>query len=183
MTVQNTVTFVLVCVAAVVLVALYRRMRERELSLLAQQEVDRLDREEAAGAPPSSRDYHYAISYDSEGVSVANLRDTPRSAESIRWAEICQATAFKRDLFTVDQLCLFLERPDETGIELNENMARWTSFVEALPEHLPGCRPWSEWFAKVAFPAFVPNTHRIYDRGLARPIAADSGPERAPPQV
>ena len=72
--------------------------------------------------------------------------------------------AFKRDFFTVDCICLFLARADGTGIELDEGMARWNSFVEALPQHLPGCKPWSEWFSVVAFPAFVPNETEIYAR-------------------
>lgn len=132
--------------------------------LSARLKVERLRREEAAGIPPSPRDYHYAITFDHVGLTVTNLRR--RESEPVRmlWAEVCRATAFKRDLFTVDCICLFLACPDGTGFELNEEMARWNSFVEALPQHLPGCRQWPDWFAAVAFPAFVQNETEIFRR-------------------
>jgi hypothetical protein len=78
----------------------------------------------------------------------------------MRWAEVHRATAFKRDLFTVDCICLLFARLDDTGLELGEEMAGWRSFVAALPLHLPGCH--DDWFSTVAFPAFAPNPTEIY---------------------
>ena len=91
--------------------------------------VERLRREEANGVPPSAADYHDAIAFDSHGFTVVNLRANSQVCSTVAWKEISKATAFKRDLFTVDCICLCLGRSDGTEILLNEDMARWTSFV------------------------------------------------------
>jgi hypothetical protein len=126
--------------------------------------VERLIREEAAGIPPSSRDYRYAITFDSVGFTVDALRDSKPESIGMFWSEVSRAFAFKRDCFLVDCICLFLARADGTGIELNEEMARWKSLTDALPKVLPGCKPWSECFSVVAFPAFATNATEIYAR-------------------
>jgi|GraSoiStandDraft_55_1057291.scaffolds.fasta_scaffold155209_1 hypothetical protein len=127
-------------------------------------ELERLRREETAGIPPNPRDYHYAISFDSIGFTVDDLRGSNHESIGMLWPEVCRAIAFKRDLGTVDCICLFLARAGGTGIELNEEMARWNSLMEALPQALPGCKPWSEWFSVVAFPAFATNETEVYAR-------------------
>jgi hypothetical protein len=63
---------------------------------------------------------------------------------------------------------MLLEWADGTGIELDEEMAGWTSLTESLPRHLPGCKPWAEWFMTVAFPAFDTNAAEIYVRAAMR---------------
>ena len=132
------------------------------------QVVERLHFEENAGIPPNERDYHYAISFDSSAFTVTNLRDRRQEAVTMSWQDVSQVTAFKRDLFTVDCICLFLARSDDIGVELDEEMASWKSFIEALPQYLPGCKPWSEWFMDVAFPAFETKLTLVYDRASTR---------------
>ncbi|MFO0985592.1 MAG: hypothetical protein U1E76_28300 [Planctomycetota bacterium] len=127
--------------------------------------VERLLREEAAGIPPSPRDYRFAIAMDSAGLTVTDLRRKNTEPLGMRWIEIHRVIAFKRDLFAVDRLCLLLADADGLGIEVHEDMARWRALVTALPQHLVGCKPWSEWFAAVAFPAFATNQTEIYKRG------------------
>ncbi len=78
------------------------------------------------------------------------------------WEEVCKATAFKRDMLTVDCICLFLGRSDGTGLELDEEMAGWNRFVAGIPQHLSGCKPPSEWWHVVAFPAFATNLTEIF---------------------
>lgn len=126
--------------------------------------IERLNREEAVGTPPSPRDYHYAITFDSIGLTVDNLRSRNRESIQMLWQEVCRAIAFKRDWGTVDCICLFLVRGDGTGIELNDEMARWKSLIEVLPKLLPGCKPWSEWFPVVAFPVFSTNATEVFAR-------------------
>lgn len=153
-----------VCSLAVGGLVLFLTYRHWYVPLRSRQEVDRLRREEAAGVPPNPRDYHYALSFDSDGLTITDLRARAPKPLTMAWAEVVRARAFKRDLLTVDCICLLLERADGTGVELNEEMARWESFVEALPKHLPGCRAWSEWFLAVAFPAFETNETQVYER-------------------
>jgi hypothetical protein len=165
MTIEQALLLAAVCSLSVGGLVLFFSYRRWYLPLRAKLKVERLRREEAAGVPPSPRDYHYAILFDAETFTVTDLRGREPESTVMRWAEICRATAFKRDLFAVDCICLCLARADGTGVELDEEMARWNSFVEALPQHLPGCKAWSEWFSVVAFPAFVPNETEIYAYG------------------
>jgi hypothetical protein len=126
--------------------------------------IERLRREEAAGIPPNPADYHYAISFDSERLTVTDLRSQKHGATVIFWSDIRHATAFKRDLFNIDCICLHLVCADGTGVELNEEMAGWSRLMDALQTYLPGCKPHSDWYATVAFPAFAPNPTEIYLR-------------------
>src|SRR4051794_13677485 len=71
-------------------------------------EQQRLRSEEAAGIPPSPRDYQYAVSFDAVGFSVADLRRRDCKPVEMRWEDVRRATAFKRDLFSVDCICLII---------------------------------------------------------------------------
>jgi len=124
--------------------------------------LERLRREEEEGLPPHPRDYHFAISFDANGIILTNLRSRKPQATAVRWQEVRRATVFKRDLFTYDCICLLLSQSDETGIELDEEMYGWNRLTKSLPQFLPGCQPWDQWFSTVAFPAFATNQTEIY---------------------
>jgi hypothetical protein len=132
--------------------------------------MESLQSEENAGIPPNPRDYHYAISFDSSGFTITNLRDHSHELVTMRWQDVNQVTAFKRDLITVDCICLYLARAEGTGVELDEEMAGWRSFIEALPQYLPGCKPWPDWFLAVSSPAFEMKPILVYNR-----IASETG--------
>jgi len=85
-------------------------------------------------------------------------------SRSLAWDETISIKAFKRDLFTVDLICLVIELIDGSGIEVDEEMNGWDSLVQKLPEYLPGCKSFGEWFEVVAFPAFQLNMTSIFER-------------------
>ena len=145
----------------------YVPRRDRLALKKAQAKVQRLRQNEAAGIPPAPVDYHYAINFDSQGFTVTNLREHEQKPVARPWSSICLVKAFKRDLFTVDCICLYLDGTDGIGVELDEDMAGWNRLLDALPVMLPGCKPLSEWLFAVASPAFAPNPTEIYSRGLA----------------
>lgn len=130
----------------------------------ARTEVERLRREEEACVPPNPVDYHDAISFNSEMLTVTDIRSQKRKAQVVSWFDIHQATVFKRDLFSIDCICLLIRCADGTEVELNEEMGGWNRLVNALPKYLPGCLPYSEWYSATAFPAFAPNPAEIYVR-------------------
>ena len=45
---------------------------------------------------------------------------------------------------------------------VNRQMEGWDELTKLLPEYLPGCRKWEEWFWDVAYPAFETNMAEIY---------------------
>ena len=82
----------------------------------------------------------------------------------ISWRETIRIEVFKRDLFSVDLICLTFFLRDDRALEINEEMNGWKSLVEKLPEYLPGCQTLEEWFPTVAFPPFKTNRTIIYSR-------------------
>jgi hypothetical protein len=175
MTGSHLPEILLVCLLAVLVgvpYILYIRWyvpRRNRLGLeKARAKVERLRREEAAGVPPTAADYHYVIAFDFQGFTVTNLRSQKQEALARSWSDVSRATAFKRDLFAVDCICLHLGGADGTGVEVNEEMAGWSRLMDALPMHLPGCKPHPEWYAAVAFPAFARNPTEIYLRATGR---------------
>ncbi len=93
--------------------------------------------------------------------------DKPDAAFS--WQEITGVTAYKRDFFSYDQICLFLDRSDNTGVEVTEETNQWHPFIESLHTHLPGCKPSENWYANVMQPAFAENLTEIFVRNTANP--------------
>jgi len=112
--------------------------------------------------PSKPIDHHFGITFDPTEVVMAPLKKASEEAVSIPWNKISRILVFKRDLFTVDCICLLIATEDGPAYELNEEMKGWRSFIEALPEHIPGCKPWTDWFQSVAFPAFATNETEIY---------------------
>ena len=103
-----------------------------------------------------------SISFDADTIALVDLREPKRNPLKLKWSEIDRLTVFKRDLFTVDLICLFLELSDDRAVELDEDMEGWKPFIDAVPSHLPGCK--ADWFSAVAFPAFAANPTEIYRR-------------------
>ena len=82
----------------------------------------------------------------------------------VAWRETVAVKAFKRDLYSVDLICLAFLSMDNRTVEIDEEMGDWESLVEKLPDYLPGCQKFEEWFSRVAFPPFKPNLTAIYQR-------------------
>ena len=82
----------------------------------------------------------------------------------LAWEDTTCITAFKRDLYTVDLICLEVRLKENKTVELNEDMDGWESLVGHLPIYLPGCKNAEQWFETVAFPAFKPRLTVIYRR-------------------
>lgn len=118
----------------------------------------------------------YEIAFDERGIERrenlfrifwlwSRLRgNSGYKIERVAWTEIESAYVYKRDAFTIDLICLAFRTENGEGFELNESMAGWENLIENLPEHLPGCLKFHEWFMTVAFPAFEMNLTQIYQK-------------------
>ena len=110
----------------------------------------------------------YEIAHDGSRMRVMWLTmENERGERSVMWEQVLSITAYKRDLFVVDRICLVLELADGGGIEVDEEMKGWDSLVQKLPEYLPGCKTLGEWFQTVAFPAFQLNETSIFEKAHA----------------
>lgn len=102
-----------------------------------------------------------------------SVQQGPSKSVEVNWDDVNEIAAFKRDLFTVDMICLAIGCCD-FAIEVNEEMAGWQDFVQKLPDNLPGCKSFPEWFLEVAFPAFETNTTVIFKRNPHLRVPGDS---------
>lgn len=63
------------------------------------------------------------------------------ASHAARWSSIRQITAFKRDVYTHDCVCLLLAVP-ETVIEIREDMEGFASFREGMERHFDIAPTW-----------------------------------------
>ncbi len=107
-----------------------------------------------------------AIRFDDDGFSVEQSRVGEMESRTTiaRWADIERVKAFKRDLITIDDLCVAFTLADDTSITLSEYVAGFADLLGVLPQHLPGCPAPQLWWAKVAHPAFATNHIVLWDR-------------------
>lgn len=132
---------------------------------MARRWVDKtLSKIRASNYVPPPKQSDFALSIDAAGLTVTKTRPTSAPMYSIAWSEVVRVVAFKRDLFTVDCICLAFATADGMTTEVNEEMEKWEALTEALPKHLPGSKLWSECFSQVAFPAFATNETVIFER-------------------
>ena len=107
----------------------------------------------------------YKIFHTANAMKVSWLGvENDRGEIVIAWKETVRVEAFKRDLYAVDLICLSVLLKDNKAIEINEEMEGFESLAGKLPEYLPGCQEFEEWFQVVAFPAFKENNTVIYQR-------------------
>lgn len=109
------------------------------------------------------RHYETTIAVDSSGVEIKGGQSSPIQP-CILWREVVKVSAYKRDLFSTDLICVFLSRKNETGLEVHEEMNNWMNFLDSLPTHLPGCKPTETWLWSVMTPAFATNFIELFLR-------------------
>lgn len=113
---------------------------------------------------PSREQSDFSLSFDALGLTVTSRHCKPASVNAIGWNEIVRVTAFKRDFFTWDCICLGIHTVDGMATEVNEELDGWQTLTRDLQKHLVGCKHWSEWFPQVAFPAFATNETVLFER-------------------
>lgn len=83
--------------------------------------------------------------------------------KTVRWADVQTVTAFKRDLLTVDQVCLqFTFDPPIKSFSVTEDAAGFDEFVNALAESLALTN--RDWRYEVTYPPFAESATLIYSR-------------------
>lgn len=110
----------------------------------------------------------YSVFHDAEGLRLSwrTLEDEFGSS-SLAWADVYRAVAYKRDLYTVDLICIAFFSAHDGALEIHEDMAGWQGLVDSLPRYLSGCTSFPEWWLIVAFPAFATSDTTIFTRNAA----------------
>lgn len=99
------------------------------------------------------------LSDDGERLRLAKGNDRLE----LPWKDVEEIRAFKRDLFSIDLICLAFKREGKDEyVEVHEEMAGYHDLLQALPTRLPGFT--LAWFLDVAFPAFETNHQTIWKR-------------------
>ncbi|RLB51688.1 MAG: hypothetical protein DRI90_22750 [Deltaproteobacteria bacterium] len=54
------------------------------------------------------------------------------------WSQVAEVTAFKRDLWTIDLICIAFTWVDGRAHEIHEEIPGFHHLLASLPEHLKG---------------------------------------------
>ncbi|WP_159975697.1 MULTISPECIES: hypothetical protein [unclassified Novosphingobium] len=98
----------------------------------------------------------FAIDTGGDGFRVRHGRETCE----VSWSGIEAVLAFKRDLLTVDRLCVAVVS-DGSAMELDECMEGFEPWLLALENRLEIA---GEWRLRVLFPVFETNMLEIFRR-------------------
>lgn len=72
----------------------------------------------------------YDLRFDDVGLTVRRLTmENETGEESFRWDDVAAAKVFKRDLFSVDCICLAFQKTDGTWFEINEECKGWRDLL------------------------------------------------------
>jgi hypothetical protein len=100
---------------------------------------------------------------DFELITTVNLSDGSMKAARAKWTEVLKVTAFKRDCFAYDCVCIVFEAAG-MQLEVDEEMDGWEAMIAALPNYLPGIRTSEQWWNEVVHPAFATNVTHLFLR-------------------
>jgi hypothetical protein len=74
----------------------------------------------------------------------------------VHWASVTEVAAFKRDLFSIDEICFgFCCEGTESFWRVGEEDIGFAAFEAQIEKRFPGIR--TDWFREVAVPAFRDN--------------------------
>jgi hypothetical protein len=101
---------------------------------------------------------------------------------TVAWNDLRAVFAYKRDLYTTDEICLDIFLPEDSLLTITEETAGWHIFVPQLEAHL-SIPP--SWFADVSVPAFETKLTLLYEqkhRSFAEAVTTYYSAEAQPVQ-
>lgn len=148
--------------AAVVALLLLRHWIRRPV-----RSVEKFIRKIEAGERPDTparTDYAVDLALIADGFEITALKGQPGDVVKVAWERVTEASAFKRDLISTDQVCIVFTMDDETFIEVHEEMRGFCELCERLPIALPGALVFSDWYLAITVPTFEPCLTRLFTR-------------------
>lgn len=95
--------------------------------------------------------------YDEDGFHFAFKEHD----EKLRWVDIEQIVAYKRDLMTIDEICLDIVMGGWT-ITFSESLPGWNQFLLKLKAAFPSLP--DNWEHQIVHPPFATNYTVLYER-------------------
>lgn len=91
------------------------------------------------------------------------LFESGREVYRFRWANVFRVETYKRDLFTVDMICLnFAADADQMVYMAHDEMDGFSELSSRLTRYFPSIAP--DWWGEVALPAFATKHRILYER-------------------
>lgn len=105
------------------------------------------------------------VRFNDEGFEVFLKNDV---VTRVRWDAVVEVAAFKRDLFSVDEICFgFRSEGAENFWHVGEEDVGFAEFEKQLVSRFQGIR--TDWFQEVAVPAFKENWTTLWRKPAASP--------------
>lgn len=101
------------------------------------------------------------------GLSVypmPTVEESSRDGVLIFWESIKEIIAYKRDLFTIDLVCLRVYHSNDQYFEINEELIDFDALLDQLPERLRGFPERKMYWGKLIQPAFAENEMQLWHR-------------------
>ncbi|HCN29942.1 MAG TPA: hypothetical protein DIT64_14610 [Verrucomicrobiales bacterium] len=129
--------------------------------------VERFIRQIEAGERPeipARTNYDHDLVLTDNGFEIRALKEQTADVVSVAWECVTEASAYKRDLWSTDQICIAFTMDNETFIEIHEEMRGFCDLCERLPAVLPGALAFGSWYQEITVPAFEPCLTRLFTR-------------------
>lgn len=160
----------LLCLGAAVVVAL---LILRYWLRSPMRSVERFIRQIEAGERPdipTRTNYDLDLVLTDIGFEIRALKGSTEDIVSVAWDRVTEASAYKRDLWSTDQIFIAFTMDDDTFIEIHQEMRGFCELCERLPTALPGALAFGSWYQDVAVPAFEPCLTRLFTRDTSQPL-------------
>ena len=105
----------------------------------------------------------FSIQCDDAGLVQTVTGEGGGEVIQVAWDQVARVFAYKRDLFSVDQICFVIECA-EFGIEVREGDAGYENLIAQMLSNIPGFPARNQWWEEVALPPFAQNWTKIYSR-------------------
>lgn len=132
-----------------------------------QRKVDRWLQQIRRGEKPDvpiKTDFDFDLVQTADGFEIQPLKGQTDDVVSVIWQRVVEAKAYKRDLWSTDQVCIAFIMDDRTVVEVHEEMRGFADLCETLPAALPGAMPFSSWYMRIVSPAFEPCLTPLFTR-------------------
>jgi hypothetical protein len=166
--------FAIAVVGAIVLLLFSVFMDRVLIPFQTRRSVEKILKSKVKHDPRALEDPKYGrVVGDSDCLRVWSSKG---DSSELRWDEVEEIHAYKRDLFTTDLIYLAFKKSNKDEYyEIHEETAGYHDLLEGLPSRLPKFT--LEWIFAVAVPAFDANHQIIWKRSPNPTLQATAAPQ------